>query len=119
MNTLYYKKYIEKLINANPSRVTIIREEKVKNDYGGFETIRVEKEATVTFYETKTRREAYYDAGPVFTGSAIASVTKILASNNTDIKKGDTVVTAEGNNYKVLMVHPYFDICKQIDTEVV
>lgn len=115
MNTKYYKKYIEKLINSNPANITIKRKIKIDDGYGG--TIIEEKEVneTVAFYETKARREVLTDYGVTYTG---VQVTKILAKHDADIQEGDTF-EYEGKKYKVLFVKDYMNICKQIELEVI
>lgn len=112
---LYYKKYIEKLINSNPATITIKRKQEVDDGYGG--TIVEEKEVneTVAFYERKARREVVSDYGTTYTG---VNITKILAKADADIKEGDTFIF-EREKYKVLFVKPYMDICKQIELEVI
>lgn len=112
---LYYKKYIEKLINSNPANITIKRKIEIDDGYGG--TIVEEKEVneTVAFYERKARREVLTDYGVTYVG---AQVTKILAKHDADIQEGDTF-EHEGKTYKVLYVKPYMDICKQIELEVI
>ena len=111
----YYKKYIEKLINSNPATITIKREIKTDDGYGG--SINEEKEitGTVTFYDRKARREVVTDYGTTYTG---INITKILAKADADIKEGDTF-TQEGKKYKVLFVKDYMEICKQIELEVI
>lgn len=115
MNTRYYKKYIEKLINSNPVDIKIVRKKEIDDGYGG--TIIEEKEITetVTFYERKARREVLTDYGPTYVG---VQVTKILAKHDADIQEGDTF-TQEGKKYKVLFVKDYMGICKQIELEVI
>lgn len=115
MNTRYYKKYIEKLINSNPANITIKRKIKTDDGYGG--SIIEEKEITetVAFYEGKARREVLTDYGPTYVG---VQVTKILAKHDADIQEGDTF-KHEGKTYKVLYVKPYMEICKQIELEVI
>ena len=115
MNTRYYKKYIEKLINSNPANITIKRKIEIDDGYGG--TIVEEKEITetVTFYERKARREVLTDYGVTYAG---VQVTKILARADADIQEGDTF-KHEGKTYKVLYVKPYMEICKQIELEVI
>ena len=115
MNTRYYKKYIEKLINSNPAIITIIRKEETDDGYGGTVIEEREVSETVTFYETKARREVLTDYGVTYAG---AQVTKILAKHDTDIQEGDTF-EYEGKKYKVLFVKDYMDICKQIELEVI
>lgn len=115
MNTRYYKKYIEKLINSNPANVTIKRKIKIDDGYGGFIIEEKEITETVTFYERKTRREVLTDYGTTYTG---VQITKILAKHDADIQEGDTF-EYEGKKYKVLFVKDYMDICKQIELEVI
>lgn len=115
VGNLYYKKYIEKLINSNPANITIKRIIKTDDGYGG--SIIEEKKIAeaVTFYDRKARREVVTDYGTTYVG---VSVTKILAKGDADIIEGDTFIH-EGKTYKVLYVKPYFDICKQIELEVI
>lgn len=115
MNTRYYKKYIEKLINSNPATITIKRKEETDDGYGG--TIIEEKEITetVTFYERKARREVLTDYGLTYVG---VQATKILAKHDADIQEGDTFEHG-GKKYKVLFVKDYMEICKQIELEVI
>lgn len=115
MNVKYYKKYIEKLINSNPVEINIEREVKIDDGFGGsIVTIEKAKE-TVTFYDTKARREIVSDYGKSYTG---ISITKILSKGDADIVKGD-IFTAEGIEYLVLFVNSYKEICKQIELEVI
>lgn len=115
VGNLYYKKYIEKLINSNPATITIKREIKTDDGYGG--SIIEENDITeiVTFYDRKARREVVTDYGATYVG---VSVTKILAKADADIIEGDTFIH-EGKAYKVLIIKPYLDICKQIELEVI
>lgn len=115
MNKRYYRKYIEKLIAANPSTITIKRKEKIDDGYGGEEIEDVEITETVRFYERKARREVATDYGTTYVG---VQVTKLLALYGADIREKDTFVY-EGKTYRVLYVEPYFDICKQIELEVI
>jgi len=115
MNTRYYKKYIDKLINSNPANITLKRKIKTDDGYGG--SIIEEKEITetVAFYEGKARREVLTDYGVTYAG---VQVTKILARHDADIQEGDTFEYG-GKKYKVLFVKDYMEICKQIELEVI
>lgn len=115
MNKRYYRKYIEKIINENPSAITIKRKEEIDDGYGGTIIKDVEVNETVRFYNRKSRREVVTDYGITYTG---VQIIKILALYNADIKKKDTF-KHEGITYRVLFVENYFDICKQIELEVI
>lgn len=112
---LYYKKYIEKLINSNPATISILRKVKTDDGYGGSIIKDIEVNEIVSFYDRKSRREVVTDYGTTYVG---VSVTKILAKGNANIAKGDKF-TVDNVEYKVLFVNPYFDICKQIELEVI
>jgi len=112
---LYYRKYIEKLINSNPANITIKRKIETDDGYGGTIVEETTVNETVTFYDRKARREVVNDYGTTYTG---VSVTKILALHSADIQKHDTF-KHDRYTYKVLFVKPYLDICKQIELEVI
>ena len=111
----YYKKYIEKLINANPTDITITRQVKTDDGYGGSTIEEININEIVTFYDKKAKREVVTDYGTTYTG---VSVTKILTSADSDILEGDTF-NNNGNEYRVAFVNNYFDICKQIELDVI
>lgn len=114
---LYYKKYIEKLINANPTTLTIKRFTKVDDGYGGFTPTEKEHDETVSFYKKRSNREFVSDSG-VSVGFMATSIEKILAKATADIVRGDKFI-ANGREYKVNFVNDYFDICLQIEVEVI
>ena len=114
-NKAYYKSYIEKLINFNPTDIIISRKVKTENDYRGTSSEIITIKERVTFYDKKARREVITDYGKTYTG---VSVTKILARGNANILKDD-IFKANGYKFKVLFVNNYFDICKQIELEVI
>lgn len=111
----YYKKYIEKLINSNPTTITIKRKVEVDDGFGGTTIEDIEVIETVAFYDRKARREVVTDYGITYVG---VTVTKILAKGDADIIKGDKF-TVDDVEYKVLFVKPYKGICKQIELEVI
>ena len=111
----YYKKYIEKLINSNPTTITIKRKVEVDDGFGGTTIEDIEVIETVAFYDRKARREVVTDYGITYAG---VTVTKILAKGDADIIKGDKF-TVDDVGYKVLFAKPYKGICKQIELEVI
>lgn len=113
----YYKKYIEKLINANPATIEITRIEEIDDGYGGYIPKETKITETVSFYQKRSNRQTVNDSGVVI-GYMATSIEKILALGDANIKEGDTF-KANDREYKVLFVNPYFDICKQIELEVV
>jgi len=115
VGNLYYKKYIEKLIYTNPVNIQIKRKVKIDDGYGGETSTNITINLTTTLYDRKARREVVSDYGTSYTG---VSVTKMLVKGDADIIKDDTF-TIDGTEYKVLFIVPYFDICKQIELEVI
>lgn len=115
MKNGYYKKYIKKLIDFNPTEITIKRITKVDDGFGGVTETPNEVVETVAFYDSKGRREVISDYGKTYTG---ISITKMLAEYDTEIYK-DEKFTANGTEYKVFHVQPYLDVCKQIEVEVI
>lgn len=115
MNTKYYKSYISKLINAMPSEINIKRVCIIGSDEEGYREEIQEFKEVVAFYDRKTRVELLTDAGSGYTGS---SPSRILARSDANIRDGD-YFTTQGREYKVLYVKPYFDICLQVEIEVV
>lgn len=111
----YYKKHIEKLINSDPTDITITRLIKTDDGYGGTIEDEITITETVTFYDRKARREVVTDYGTTYTG---VNVTKMLATGDANILEGDTF-KAKNREYKVLFVNDYFGICKQIELDVI
>lgn len=114
---LYYKKYIEKLINADSTTINITRIEKLPTEYKGYKTKKVDVSETVLFYKKRSNRQTVNESGVVI-GYMATSIEKVLAKGDADILKGDTF-KANNREYKVLFVNNYFDICKQIELEVI
>lgn len=111
----YYKKYIDKLINLNPANIKIKRKIKIKDGYGGYVTEEIEIDEVVTFYETKSKIQFINDFGITYSNN---QAIKILAKSESDIKREDIFVYKD-TTYKVIYVKDYFDICKQIEIEVI
>ncbi|MCQ4921557.1 hypothetical protein NE686_00545 [Tissierella carlieri] len=116
-SNLYYKKYIEKLIDSDPTNIVITRIEKISDEYKGYIEKPIEITETVTFYQKKSNRQTVNESGVVI-GYMATSIEKILAKGNANILEGDTF-KASGREYKVSFVNSYLDICKQIELEVI
>ncbi len=116
MNKRYYKRLVERFINANPAFVIVERERREGDGYGGEiikETIKIKHK--VSFYDIKARRETIKDHGKTYTGT---QTTIILARYDADIREGE-LLEYKDRTYKVLGVEFYPGICKQIEIEVV
>jgi|GEM_PF-1383829 len=114
----YYKKYIDGLINQQPTTITIERTEDQDNGYGG--TVPVDLppvEHQVLIYKKRSSREVI-DTSGMIVGFQATGTWKMLAKGDADIIRGDTF-TSDGMNFKVLQPTNYYDICKQIELEVV
>jgi ABC-type Fe2+-enterobactin transport system substrate-binding protein len=115
---LYYKKYIEKLITANPEAIIITRTTTTDDGYGGkTENKSTLPPQTVTFYKRKSHREFVSDTGQTV-GYLTSSIEKILTKFDADIQKGD-IFPNQGRIYKVTFVNTFLDICKQVELEVI
>lgn len=114
---LYYKTYIEKLINSNPTTIEITRIAKIDDGYGGHTTTENTHEEVVSFYKRRSNRELISDSG-VSVGFTATSIEKILTKATADIIRGDKFL-ANDREYRVTFVNSYFDICKQIEVEVI
>jgi hypothetical protein len=112
----YYKRYIEKLISQEPVVITIERLAKTPDGYGGYTTSPLTATATVRIYNKNFTRGVAKESGEVI-GFMAGNVDKILASGDADIISGDTFESG-GKSYRVMEVNNYFDICKQVDLEV-
>lgn len=115
MNTKYYKHYVQKLIDANPSVIKIRRFVDIPDGYGGHTEEEIEVAETVTFYERNSRREVVSEYGTTYTG---VSVSKILAHADADIEEGDEF-KAHNKNYRVAFAKKYADICVQAELELI
>lgn len=114
---MYHKKYIEKLINTNPVNITIKRKAETDDGFGGTIITETEANETVSFYKKSSSRQTVNESG-IVVGYMASKTDKILAYGDADILEGD-VFQANGRKYKVLFVNNYFDICKQIELEVI
>jgi len=118
MNTRYYKKYIEKAIEQDPTIIIIKRKIITDDGFGGKkeETIELEPQ-TIRIYNKKAQREIVSDTGTIM-GYNSSSALKFLAKGGTDIQEGDTF-TWQGKTLKVAFINDYFGICKQGELEVI
>lgn len=117
IGNLYYKKYIEKLIDFDPTTIKINRIEKVDDGFKGFTENEISVTEIVTFYQKRSNRQFISDTG-VSVGFMGTSIEKILTKFDADILAGDTF-KANGKEYLVTFINPFIDICKQIEVEVI
>lgn len=114
----YYKKYIEKAINANPTTITIKRIKKIPDGFDGWieEPIELPPQV-VSIYQKRAQRERISDSGTTI-GYMASNVEKMLCKGDADVKEGDRF-EANDREYKVSFVNNFFDICKQAELEVI
>lgn len=117
-NKLYYQKRIEMLINMNPVLISISREEISDDGYGGTTADITYVDEVVTFYNNKASVNIINDYGITHGTHAGTSVSKLLATGDANILRGDTF-THNGIEYRVAFVNDYLGICKQIELEVI
>lgn len=111
----YYKRYIKQLIDAMPTTITLSDKTVVDDGWGGQEVQVTKKDYKVAMYDRTGRMEVLTDVGQSF---ARVGVTKLLAEIDIPIDQGE-LFTANGQQFRVVYVKPYFDICKQIEVEVI
>lgn len=117
-SNLYYRRYVEKMISANPVQIIIKRTVTENDGYGG--TIEQEitlTAQTVTLYNRRAMRERADDSG-VHVGTTIARVTKLLAAGGVDLQAGDEFKHG-GRTWRVLEPIGYLGVCLQAELEVV
>jgi hypothetical protein len=113
----YYKKYVEKLVNANPTDIVLTRIIKEPDGYEGSIEYPVQISLTVTFYTKKGYRTIIQEKGAVISGMT-STVNKILTKGDADMHEGDTFEHG-GRKYRVGLVSTYLGICTQAEVEVV
>jgi hypothetical protein len=113
----YYKRYIEKLINSNPTDIILTRIIKEPDGYEGYIEHPVQISLTFTFYTKKAPRSTIQEKGTVVTNLS-SSINKILTKGDADILEGDTFEHG-GRKYRVGFVNSYMGICKQAEVEVI
>jgi hypothetical protein len=117
-SNLYYRRYIEKMIAANPVQIVVTRTVKQDDGFGGVITEPVTLPTqTVTLYNRRTMRERVSDAG-VHVGTTISRVTKLLAAGDADLQAGDEFEHG-GRTWRVLEPIGYLGVCLQAELEVV
>lgn len=114
----YYRRYVEKMIAANPTDITITRTTKIDDGYGGEkEETAILPAQTVSIYNKRSVREVVQDAGQV-AGSYVSRVTKLLAMPDADLLEGDEF-KYEGRLWRVSFVQDFLGVCKQAELGVV
>lgn len=112
----YYKSYVQRVINTVGTDITFSRFVGVDDGYGGkLPDTEIPVYETVAVYDRASRQYVITDAGVGYKG---AGTTMLLARYEADIQRGD-IFDVLGYKFRVLFVKPYFNICKQIEIEVV
>ena len=118
MNNRYYRKYIEKMIEQNPTTIEIERIKVIDDGFDGEIKERVKLEPQqVRIYEKKSQREIIADKGATM-GYMASNIEKLLARHDADIKEGD-IFKVDNREYRVLLPKNYMDICIQAELEVI
>lgn len=112
-NNLYYKRYIEKMIEQHGHDIEIVRSIKVDDGYGGSKSTDLDLNARVVFYNKKLTTQSILDAGIQWSRS---TAIKILAADHGDLKEGDRI-KIQGKEYKATNLIPYLGICIQSELE--
>ena len=113
----YYISVIKQMIDQDKHTFNISRDEKVEDGYGGFITVNKEIEFEGRIYNRKSVREIT-DIQGTSIGLSAVSHEKLLTLSDVDIRKGD-VLEFEGRTLRVKFANDYFNICKQIELEVI
>lgn len=115
MNEAYYKRYIEKLIDNDPTAFVITREVTHNDGFGGETTERIElPEQKGRFYQGRMTSAVLADKGTIYSQAAL----KLLVADSVDIAEGD-YIQHQGKRLKVAFLQSYFGICKQAELEVI
>jgi hypothetical protein len=118
MNKKYYRKYIQKLINSNPTSIIITRKTIINDGFGGKIVTDVELDPqTVRIYNKKAQREIISDKGTT-TAYYASSTLKMLALSGANLEEGDMFEYA-GKLLKIAYIGDYEGICKQVELEVI
>jgi len=115
MNKKYYREFIRRLINQDPTEITITRKITTDDGFSGKieEEITLEPQ-TVRIYNKKSQREIISDASITIASKML----KLLTMHDTDIQEGDTFAH-DGKTIRVTFINGYFGICKQAELEVI
>lgn len=111
----YYKRYVEKLIENMPTVITHQKETRIDDGYGGHTTEIEEIKHKVAIYNEIGRILTMSQAGQSFTS---IGRTMMLTLPDVDLKEGELIYIGS-KEYRIYLVKSYFDICKQVEIEVV
>ncbi len=112
---LYYREYVNKLIDDCPTEIIIERTIQDDDGFGGITETPVELPAQrVVFYQQRGQNIILQDKGVTFTTDRL----KMLARGDANLLGGDTFSYA-GKALRVAFVADYRGICKQASLEMV
>ena len=112
-NNLYYKRYIEKMIETYGHNIMIKRKVKTDDGFGGFQVEDKTIEERVVFYNKKLSVQTILDAGTKWSST---TAIKILSMGDADLQEGDKI-EINGKEYKINNLVPYLSICTQSELE--
>lgn len=111
----YYRRYIEKIIAANPSEITIARDIIQETEYRGkVRDTLILAPQTVRLYNKRSKRQVILESGRIIT----TNTEMLLTGANADIKEKD-IFSIGNRKYRVTFVKDYLGICKQAELEVI
>ncbi len=118
MNTKYYKKYIEKVISADPATIIITRKTAADDGFGGkVENTAILEPQTIRIYNKKAQREVVSDKGTI-TAYYSSTALKFVATGSANIEQEDMFKLGE-KTLRVAFLDAYMDVCKQGELEVI
>lgn len=111
INKKYYRHFIKKLIEQDPTDATFYRYKIVDDGFGGFTEEKDARTVRCRFYKKHTSREAFEIEG-ISVNFARTAAAIILAEHDADIKEKDILIWGD-REYRVNTVADYLGICKQ------
>ena len=116
-NEAYYANEIDKIIEQDRSTFILTRNIHADDGFGGVTLSKKTIVAEGRLYNKKSVRDVIDVSGDAV-GYSSVSAEKILALHSADILEGDELIV-EDRKYRIRFVRTFFNICKQIELEVI